>query len=149
MILKIGAIFLLSLSIGVLYRVPRAQLFFGASVGVIGWLSLEAVLGLGGKIAIGCFVGSLMVALCSELLARRLRRPATLFLIPGFIPLVPGREAYLTMMEMAQGNYLEGLAMAMQTALMGGAIAMGILVVSTVVHTISVWQKRGEQQDAA
>jgi len=148
-IVKIGAIFFLSLSIGILYRVPKALLFYGAVVGVTGWLTLQAILGLNGSIVIGCFVGSLVVALCSELLARRLRRPATIFLIPGFIPLVPGLEGYLTMLAMVRGNYLEGIEMAMRTVFMGGAIAMGIFVISTIVHTVSVLQTREEKQDAS
>lgn len=145
MIVKSLAIFFLSLSIGILYRVPKPLLVYGSAVGAIGWLSLQAILGLSGSIVIGSFIGSLVVALASELLARRLRRPATIFLIPGFIPLVPGLEAYLTMLAMIRGDYLEGLAMGVRTALMGGAIAMGIFVISTVVHTISVRQRRGEQ----
>jgi uncharacterized membrane protein YjjB (DUF3815 family) len=146
---KMAAIFLLSLAIGILYRVPKTSLIHGSLIGVGGWLSYFFIAERSGNIVLGCFVGSLMVALFSEILARRLRRPATIFLIPGFIPLVPGREAYLTMLLMIRGDYLGGLAMAMQTALIGGAIAIGIFVVSTLVHTVSVWQKRGEYENGS
>jgi uncharacterized membrane protein YjjB (DUF3815 family) len=143
------AIFFLSLSIGVLYRVPKSSLVFGGIIGIIGWLNFSIIYGRSGNIVLGCFVGSLLVALLSEILARGLRKPATVFLIPGFIPLVPGREAYLTMSAMVRGDYLEGIAMATQTALMGGAIAMGIFVIATLVHIISAWQKRGEFGDVS
>lgn len=147
MSIKLLAIFLLSLAIGMLYRVPKSSLIYGAIVGVIGWWNFHIVTILGASIYIGCFLGSLMVALLSEVLARHLRKPATIFLIPGFIPLVPGREAYLTMLAIISGDYVDGLAMAIQTGFMGGAIAMGIFVISTLVHTISIWQKRGEYGD--
>jgi uncharacterized membrane protein YjjB (DUF3815 family) len=149
MLIKIMAIFLLSLSIGVLYRVPKSSLMYGGIIGIIGWLNFSIIYARGGNIVLGCFVGSFMVALFSEIFARRLRKPATVFLIPGFIPLVPGREAYLTMSSMVRGDYLEGIAMATQTAWMGGAIAMGIFVIATLVHTISAWQKRGEFGDVS
>lgn len=149
MIVKLVAVFLLSLAIGILYRVPKSSLVYGAVVGVIGWFVFFIIINREGSIYIGCFLGSLMVALMSEMLARYLRKPATIFLIPGFIPLVPGREAYFSMLAIISGNYADGLAMAIQTALMGGAIAMGIFVISTFMHTISSWQKKGEYGDAS
>jgi uncharacterized membrane protein YjjB (DUF3815 family) len=94
----------------------------------------------GGNTIFANFFGSLAAGLLAESLARVLRKPATIFVIPGFIPLVPGRDAYNTMLAMVEGRYVEGMALAVQTFLTGGAIAFGIFTSTTMYRLlISGW----------
>lgn len=130
--LKIAAVFLMSASIGILYRIPRSLLVYGSLVGVLAWLVMQYTIKAGGNNIFANFLGSVAIGLASELLARALKKPATIFIIPGFIPLVPGAEAYTTMLHMVKGQYAEGMAMGVRTALIGGAIAFGIFVSSTI-----------------
>ncbi|MGI6091965.1 MAG: threonine/serine exporter [Veillonellaceae bacterium] len=134
--LKIAAVFFMSAAIGVLYRVPRRLLFYDGMVGVLSWLVVYTTLQSGGNIILADFLGSIAIGIIAELLARLLRKPATIFIIPGFIPLVPGGEAYTTIRFLVEGRYAEGVAMGMKTLMIGGAIAFGIFVSSTVYRLV-------------
>ncbi|MEN6413364.1 MAG: threonine/serine exporter family protein [Veillonellales bacterium] len=130
--MKVAAVFLMSAAIGILYRIPRSLLLYGALVGVFAWLIMYSTVQAGGNIILADFFGSVAVGVLAELLARLLKKPATIFIIPGFIPLVPGGEAYTTILYMVEGRYLDGVSMGMRTVLTGGAIAFGIFVSSTL-----------------
>jgi uncharacterized membrane protein YjjB (DUF3815 family) len=132
----------MGLAIGVLYRIPRTVLPYASGNGVFAWLVVTGLSALGAQLVIATFFGSLAAALSSELLARRLKKPATIFLLPGFIPLVPGREAYATMANIVNGHYTQGVAIGVQTVLIGGAIAFGIFA-STTVYRLAVNYKAG------
>ncbi len=145
--LKIAAVFLMSASIGILYRIPRNLVVYASLVGVLAWLVMERTIMAGGNPILASFLGSVAIGLAAELLARTLKKPATIFIIPGFIPLVPGAEAYTTMLYMVKGQYADGAAMGMRTALIGGAIAFGIFVSSTVYRLAVNYKVESNQQD--
>ncbi|MDF2502046.1 MAG: Threonine/Serine exporter, ThrE [Anaerosporomusa subterranea] len=142
LIYKAVTVFCMGLAIGVLYRIPRAVLPYASGNGVFAWLVVSGLSALGAKLVLATFFGSLAAALSSELLARHLKKPATIFLLPGFIPLVPGREAYATMANIVNGHYTQGVAIGVQTVLIGGAIAFGIFA-STTVYRLAVNYKAG------
>ena len=146
LILKIIAVFLISASVGILYRIPRKLLVYVSLVGVVAWLVMYHTMRLGGTVVLADFLASIVVGAMAEMMARMLRKPATIFIIPGFIPLVPGGDAYVTMLCMVEGRYVDGVAMGMQTILTGGAIAFGIFISSTIFRLVinynieSSWQ---------
>lgn len=137
-LLKVVAVYAMSAAIGVLYRIPRRLLMYASMTGVVGWLVMWYVAASGISSIMANFLGSMVVGLLAELLARILKKPATIFSVPGFIPLVPGREAYTAMRFMVEGRYNEGVAMGMLTLLTGGAIAFGIFVSSTLYRLMRV-----------
>ena len=137
------AVFLMSLEIGGLYRIPRNLLLHACIPGVIGWLLYKFIYWQNGNLILASFCGSVSVGLMAELLARLLKKPATIFVIPGFIPMVPGREAYLTMLYVVKGQYTAGFEMGIKTILMGGAIAFGIFVSATVYRLLMNRKVRG------
>ncbi len=47
-------------------------------------------------------IASMIVCLWSELMARKLKAPTNIFMIPGIIPLLPGGTLYYTMEAMLQ-----------------------------------------------
>lgn len=133
---KIIAVFFMSASYGVLVRMPRSLLFYGGLMGVGPWLLMYSVLEISHSIVLAVFAGSLGIGLFAEFLARFLRKPATMFLIPGFIPFVPGGETYNTVRFLVEGRYVDGAAMGMRAALIGSAIAFGVFVSSTVLRLV-------------
>lgn len=46
---------------------------------------------------ISCLVSAICVAFYGEIMARKLRGPATVFIIPGVLPLIPGSGLFYTM----------------------------------------------------
>lgn len=140
--LGFAVVFLMGLAVGILYRVPRGLLVYGSLNATAAWFVTYELLAAGVPVAAANFCGGLVVGTASELLARRLRNPATIFIIPGFFPLVPGREAYTTMRYLVEGQYSPTLAMAVQTMLTAGAIAFGIFVSITVYRLVLTYYFR-------
>ncbi|SDF17109.1 threonine/serine exporter family protein [Sporolituus thermophilus] len=136
MVIKLAAVFLMGTAVGVLYRIPRHLLLYGSFTGAVVWLVYYVAIISGANVIFGAFVGSVAVGFLSEFLARLMKKPATIFAIPGFLPLVPGREAYTAMRYMVEGQYGQGVATAMHTMLTGGAIAFGIFLSATVYRLV-------------
>jgi len=77
------------------------------------------------------FICGVSIALYSEIAASIFRSPATVFLIPGFIPAVPGGAVYRAMEACLSGDisgFAEGLV---NTLKIGGAIALGVILMSS------------------
>ncbi len=138
--LKIAAVFIMGAAIGVLYRIPRSVLLYASFNGTVAWLVTYVLLQAGTNVVAASFVSALVIGALAEMLARALRKPATVFIIPGFIPLVPGREAFTTMQYLVEGRQLDALSMGAQTLFMAGAIAFGIFV-SITVYRLGVTYK--------
>lgn len=143
MIKQLLAVFVMSLAIGGLYRIPQKLLLHACIPGVSAWLLYKLIYWQDANIILASFGGSVAAGIIAEMLARLLKKPATIFIIPGFIPLVPGREAYLTMRYIVKGQYTAGFEMGMQTVLTGGAIAFGIFVSATVYRLLMNQKVRG------
>lgn len=141
---KVIAVVVMGMAIGVLYRVPRNLLIYGSLTGLAAWSVMYATLFLGGKVVAASFFGSLAAGFLSESLARIIKKPATIFIIPGFIPLVPGKDAYTTMLYLVEGRYGEGLAMGTMTLLIAGAIAFGIFLSTTVFRMTANYNVRNK-----
>ena len=136
-VVKIITVLIIGAAIGILYRIPRGVLVYGSFTGLAAWLVYDGLSGAGVGIVAASFCGSLSVGFLAEILARVLRKPATIFIIPGFIPLVPGGQAYLTMRYLVEGRQLDALAMGVQTILLAGAIAFGIFA-SVTTYRLAV-----------
>ena len=123
--------FMAAFAFGMLYRVPQNQLLSAGIIGGLGWvIASESSMYVSQVVAV--FIGAASVATLSEFWARRAHQPATLFLIPGIIPLVPGGDAYVTMLSFLQGDYVMGLAQLVSTVFLAGAIGGGIIVISSI-----------------
>lgn len=123
------AAFAAALTYAILFQVPRRELCAAAVTGLCGWgaylLGLEL---FGYNRIIATFLGGLCVGFIAEIFARRLSAPATVFLVPGIIPLVPGADAYLTMLYFVSSNdWVAGTHSALVTMFKAGAIAAGLI----------------------
>ena len=86
---------------------------------------------------IGCnFLATVAVALLAEIFARMFKAPATVFLITGIIPLVPGGGLYYTMDALIDGNMALFAEKGIEAAGIAGAIAAGSSLVSSMVRIL-------------
>lgn len=131
MILMVIAPFVAAVSFAVLYRVPQGQLIYAGLIGSLGHVTVVTTDAWFHPV-VGVFLGAAVVALVSELLARKVKQPVTIFLIPGIIPLVPGGQAYVTMLKFLNQDYVGGVEEFITTLFLAGAIAGGIIVISSV-----------------
>lgn len=75
---------------------------------------------------------SFIISVYSEIMARATKAPATVYLVPGIIPLVPGGRLYYTMAALVSSD-MEGFRRyGSETIEIALGIAVGIVIVSTI-----------------
>ncbi|SKA75836.1 Uncharacterized membrane protein YjjB, DUF3815 family [Clostridium sp. USBA 49] len=137
MIIKSIYAFLASLGFGVLFNIKGKNLFFASLGGGITWGIYLVVFKYYKFDLFSLFIASLFAGIYSEIFARILKTPVTTFSICSIITLVPGRGMYYTMLESVQGNINNFLSTGLNTLSSAGAIAVGILLASSVTKVIT------------
>lgn len=77
-------------------------------------------------------VAAFVCAFGAEIIARIVKAPATVFILPGIIALVPGRTLYYTMSNLLSENYLEAGNFLLSTVEVAIALGGGIIAASIV-----------------
>ena len=85
-------------------------------------------------------MASIVVSIYSEILARWRKYPTTGYRVVSFFPLVPGARIYYAMYYAIQGEGALFLEAAVQALGMAACLALGTLLVTTVVHTYGNWK---------
>ncbi len=116
----------------ILFRSPRRALPISSVLGGVAYVVYLLINQYTGWSLLGYFVGTLVVAVASELAARLMKMPATTFIISSVIVLVPGFGLYRTMLHLVQGTYDQAAQEGTQTILAIGAMALAIALGSLV-----------------
>lgn len=96
--------------------------FFGARFGA-SWLGPE----------LGALLGAFVVAFLSNLLARRLRRPASITLVPGLVLLVPGSIGFRSLSSFIEHDVMSGTEGIFRMFLVATSLVGGLLLGSAVL----------------
>jgi uncharacterized membrane protein YjjB (DUF3815 family) len=104
---------------------PRAVPGAGAA-GMLGYVVYDICVRVQGSQVLGVFLGALAVGTAGELLARRLREPNLVFVVPALFPLVPGIMAYGGMLNLARGEMSAAVHDLTKTLFYAGALAAGL-----------------------
>lgn len=105
----------------------------GSVLGALGYF-IYTNLDFTDNVYLQTFIGMLAVSLLSEMFARMLKAPATIFIIIGCFPLVPGSGIYNTMLYAVQGYDNLFVSSLLQTFGISMSIALGILISSTMLQ---------------
>ena len=131
-IVQLATAFLGSGGFSLLFGLRRRYLVLASLGGMLGWviyLLVDAWLHIG-------FLSYLLAAafgvVYAEVLARRLKTPATLFVIPAIVPLVPGSSLYAAMSCAVRGDMNAAREFGSQTLEYALAIAAGISFVVAI-----------------
>lgn len=123
-------------------------IFLCSAIGAVSWgvyLLAEPL----GSDAVRCFVATIVVSALAELLARLLKAPATIFLVIGIIPLVPGGGIYYAMEHAINGETDLFLDVLFHTLGLAGSLAVGVLLVSSTVRLINSYVYRRRKMKGA
>lgn len=115
---------------------PKKLIVQASFTGGAGWMLYSVLNGKVGSI-IASFFAACLVGICGEILARRCKAPSIVFIIPGMLPLAPGRGLYFTMENFIAKNYIEAISFGTTTLAIAGAISLGIIIVTSFARTIS------------
>ncbi|KAF0995930.1 threonine/serine exporter family protein [Geobacillus sp. TFV-3] len=128
--------FVASSLFGVIFNIPKRLLPHSGFVGMSGWAMYMAAARSGIDGVAATFVAAFFVAFLSNGFARRYRTPATIFIVSGIIPLVPGGTAFEAMRHVVMNDYNAAISLAAKAFMISGAIAMG-LIFSEVINQLA------------
>jgi uncharacterized membrane protein YjjB (DUF3815 family) len=135
--------FLSTIGFAVLFSSPKESIGKSGFVGATGWVVYFLTYNLlQGKVA-GTFCAALSVGILGEILARYYKKPATVYIIPGIVPLVPGAGMYYTMLALVEKDFLMAANTGTETLFIAASISVGIIISTTLSKSI----KRVRQKD--
>lgn len=138
--------FFATAAFGVLFQAPKKTLVSSGVIGAVGWVLFVLLRHqLGYNSFHANFFAAVVIALCSELSARLFRQPATVFVIPGIIPLVPGLGMYQGMTQIIEKNYELGTTTLLTACTDSAAIALGMMVMTSVFRVLKIGRARKQR----
>lgn len=122
---------------GMIYNVKKNKLFFCAVGGMLSIITYCICNEYGLGVLLGNMIPAIVTTLYAELIARVIKAPSTVFLIPGVVPLTPGGSLYYTMNAIVDGDLNEAKIMGQKTILVALGIALGIVLVSVIFYKLT------------
>ena len=135
-ITQLFAGFIGSLCFGILFNIRGKRLAAAAFGGLLSWSLFLAASRLIPNEPIDYFIVAAVVSLYSEIMARILKTPATPIATTSLIPLIPGGSLYYTMTSALESDFNDFLGKAVSTLKLAGALALGIIIVTTVSQAL-------------
>ena len=125
-LIQLVTAFLGSLGFSILFGLRRRYLFAASLGGLLVWGVYLIMEGLLQTPFLSNLLAAAFAVLYAEALARILKSPATLFVVPGIVPLAPGSSLYYTMSSAVGEDLALTRVYGMQTLKAALAIAAGI-----------------------
>lgn len=88
------------------------------------------------NILIANYFGAVIIGILAYVFARRFHLPENIIIIPCLVNLVPGGNAYRTILYMVQNNYSGSISQGLQTFLIASFIAIGLFTVPYAAASI-------------
>ena len=140
-----------SIGFGILFNLRGRRLMLAGVGGMLGWTLYLILYHYTGQEVVCYGLATIATTLYSQALARIVKSPATLFLVPSVVPMLPGGYLYYTMLYAVQGNWEQFLSEGVLTLSTAAAIAVGIMVGSSLYTTLLAVKRMltGERRDRA
>lgn len=123
--------FISTAGFAVLFNIPRKHIFQASLTGAIGWFIYSYINFNFNSVFLAGFLSALTIGILGELSARIYKQPATVFFVPGIIPIVPGYSLYYTMLQIIQKDYHQATEVGFEALVISTMIASGIIVASS------------------
>lgn len=116
------------------FRIPFKELLWATAAGFLGWETMYCLSQFDFPTLSATTLGAFMVSITAEILARDRRAPATIYVVPGILPLVPGRAIYNTMLNSLNGENTLARDGGVQALFGAGGIAIGMLLGTAIAR---------------
>lgn len=133
---------LATLGFGIMFNIGKKHLLFASLGGGLSWFVYRILVQNSFSGVLAMFISAIIFSIYSEICARVFRTPVTTFVVCALIPLVPGSSIYYTMYEGVLGHINASMNMLTNTLSSAGALALGILFVSTITKLIFAKHKK-------
>ncbi len=127
--------FMSTVGFSVLFNTPKNCIVRSSICGMLGWLFKTFTSGYLNSIIGGTFIGAATVGVLGEIFAKKFKKPATVFIIPGIIPLVPGAGMYYTMLKFINNDFTETIKVGSDTIFTAISIAIAVIVASSITKS--------------
>jgi len=116
--------------------------FLCALGGLLSWAAYCAFYHYNHDSVAATFFATILAAIYSEIMARVRKCPAISYLVVSIFPLLPGAGIYYTANYVVRSDYTDFAHQGLNTIALAGVIAVGILIVSTLVKLLTIFRKR-------
>lgn len=134
--------FFATVGFSVYFYAPLDAIFATSLAGGLSWALYYIVLYSFENKIIGTFLGAFLVGVLGEFLAIKMKKPATVFITPGIVSLVPGAGMYYTMLYLVQKDYSQAVITGSETFFIAAAIAIGIIVSTIFSRSLRIIRKK-------
>ncbi|MBQ1270460.1 MAG: threonine/serine exporter family protein [Clostridia bacterium] len=129
-----------------LFNVHGKKIAWTGIGGGLSWLVYLAVMQMSGDLFIALFAATLSIVVASEILARAIKIPVIMMLVPMLIPLVPGGTLFYSMQALISGKNLQFVGYLQSLALQAAAIAVGMIVGTAIMGNFFTFYYRAKAQ---
>ena len=128
--------FLGSLGFSFLYKVDLKNIPWGVIGGGLDWAAYLLVFAACDSIFASALAGAMAATAFAEIMAYVRKTPATVYLLPGLIPLVPGGSLYYTMSALLRKDYDVALEKGLATVEVMLGVSLGVVAMSLLVYAV-------------
>lgn len=129
--------FLSTTGFAVFFNIPKDSVIKSSLCGAIGWIVYIICAELLSSTIGATLIAAITVGLVGEFMAKNYKKPATIFTIPGIIPLVPGAGMYYTMLAVIDKNFIGAAESGTEAIFTAISIAIGIIVSSSISRALT------------
>lgn len=131
----------------VLFNAPRKTILAASINGGLSWIIYDYTRSGGSNFILSAFLAAFFVGAVGELLARIYHCPATLFILPGLIPLVPGAGMYYSMSYLIAENYEQFTKAIAETLFIASSLSIGIVASSIFSKSLRLFKFKRTMKD--
>ena len=125
-----------TIAFALLFGVPRKYFVSCGVIGTASWLVYRLTLPLSVDVSFAVFFGAAAAVLLSRVMAVRKQCPATVFMITGVFPLVPGAQIYWAAYYLVTGQFSDAMDSGIGAVKVMVAIVLGIIFVFEIPNRI-------------
>lgn len=133
LILNAISSFFATFGFAIILNVERKKAVITGFTGTVSWMSYIILYNFSNSDYLSLVLASLVLTINSEILAKKMKTPSTVFSIAALIPLVPGAYIYYTVLAAVNGNLAETSSLLYTTIIKSVSIAIGMLIGGGVI----------------
>lgn len=137
-IIQFAVAMIATIAFALLFSAPKSELVICGLSGAIGWLFYCIITEAGFGPIPASLAGTLILTVFSRAMAVVRLSPATMYLLPGIFPLVPGAGIYYTAYDLITGEQGLSSSKGLETLEIALAITFGIIFGFAIPQTLFV-----------
>ncbi|RVU55176.1 threonine/serine exporter family protein [Anaerosphaera multitolerans] len=122
------------------FNCPKKAIITSCLFAGIAWTIFKFTLIKTNNYFLAGLYSAFILGLLGEFAARKLKNPATVFIIPGLTPMVPGAGVYYSMYYLINENSKLAQESALETFFIASSLAVGLVASLSVIKVIKTFK---------